>query len=228
MARKKDENHKPEMLISIVERYITEKDPCKRPKYSQLGEFARSIGFDIGNHIFQKSTNVREYLDTAFSSSKASCRLTVAVYDTLDTERFIATNNTPQKLKNALHERDNYYKKVVLSAGQAFDENDELRKRIDALNDENRKLKADNISLSEELDSIKKQVRDLKSKEKKLRDIVDTWVNPEIANEMLRQEGLLKDTAEIIKPEMMEKKTITGSSNIKGLIATMYKQVDTV
>jgi len=63
MARKTEENHKPDILLNIVERYYLEKNPVRRPKYSDLGKFARSLGYDIGDHIFRKSTIVRDYLD---------------------------------------------------------------------------------------------------------------------------------------------------------------------
>ena len=123
MARKAKNEHRPDVLLSIVEKFYAEKEPVKRPKYSDIGAFARSIGYDIGNHIFQKSPDVREYIDRMETTGEEELWMSVAVYDTLDTERFVIVNNSPSKLKKALQERDNYYRQVTASAGKALEKN---------------------------------------------------------------------------------------------------------
>ena len=226
MARLTEEKHKPEMLIALTERYYSEKEPVKRPKYSDLGKFARSLGYEIGDHIFRKSPDVRAYLDKREENNEEGLKMSVAVYDTLDTDKFVAVNNTPSKLKKALQERDSYYKDVSTSAGQIFDKNKKLENINAQIREENQQLKAENREISENLTKLRKEINSLKAKEKGLRDIIDTWVNPEIANELLKKEGLLKETAEIVKVEAVEEKTVTGSSDIQGLIKSMFKKVD--
>ncbi len=226
MARKTEDNHKPNVLLSIVERYYAEKSPSKRPKYSQLGEYSRSIGFDIKDHIFQRSPEVREYLDKISASTEEDIRLSVAVYDTLDTDKFVKVNNTPSKLKAALQERDSYYRQVTASAGKIFDANKELTEKNARILAENRRLSNENNRLLDENATVKKEIKKEREQNKKLRDIIDTWVTPEIANELLKKEGLLKNTGNIVKSELIDEKVLHGDSDIGGLIDSMIKRIE--
>lgn len=226
MARKIEDNHKPDILINIIERYYLENNPVKRPKYSDFGKFARSIGYDIGDHIFRKSTVVRDYLDKRDGTDEKSLKLSVAVFDTLDTERFVRINNTPSKLKKALQERDMYYRDVTLSAGRIFEKNKELESINAHVREENQKLSNDNKELIEAITKLRKDYNALKAKDRGQREIIDTWVNPEIANELLKREGLLKETAGIVNKEVLNQKLVTGSSDIQGLIKSMYKGIE--
>ena len=226
MARKTEENHKPDILLNIVERYYLEKNPVRRPKYSDLGKFARSLGYDIGDHIFRKSTIVRDYLDKRDCKDEKSLKMSVAVFDTLDTDRFIRINNTPSKLKKALQERDTYYRDVTLSAGRIFEKNKELESINAHAREENQKLSNDNKELIEAITKLRKDYNALKARDRGQREIIDTWVNPEIANELLKREGLLKETSCIVNKEVLDKKLVTGSSDIQGLIKSMYKGID--
>ncbi len=226
MARKTEENHKPDILLNIVERYYLEKNPVRRPKYSDLGKFARSLGYDIGDHIFRKSTIVRDYLDKRDCKDEKSLKMSVAVFDTLDTDRFIRINNTPSKLKKALQERDTYYRDVTLSAGRIFEKNKELESINAHVREENQKLSNDNKELIEAITKLRKDYNTLKARDRGQREIIDTWVNPEIASELLKREGLLKETSCIVNKEVLDKKLVTGSSDIQGLIKSMYKGID--
>ena len=226
MARKTKDEHKPELLLSIVEKFYAEKEPVKRPKYSNIGAFARSIGYDIGNHIFQKSPEVREYINRMEETDEGEFLMSVAVYDTLDTERFVTVNNTPSKLKKALQERDNYYRQVTASAGKALEKNKELTDKVAKLLTEKRDLSTEIKELNESIDKLHIEVKSAKCRIQKLQNIIDTWVNPEIANELLKKEGLLKDTAGIIKKDAIEKEIIEGSSDINNLIKGMFRKVD--
>ena len=226
MARKAKNEHRPDVLLSIVEKFYAEKEPVKRPKYSDIGAFARSIGYDIGNHIFQKSPDVREYIDRMETTGEEELWMSVAVYDTLDTERFVIVNNSPSKLKKALQERDNYYRQVTASAGKALEKNKELMEKFATLMAEKRDLTAEIKKLKEDIERLQAEVKSVKEQGRKLKNIVDTWVNPEIANELLKKEGLLKDTAGIIKKDAVEKEILDGGSDINNLIKGLFKKVE--
>ncbi len=226
MARKTNEHHKPEVLLRIVERYYAEKKPSKKPKYSELGAYARSIGYEINDFIFQRSKEVKDYINKKSSSDDEEALLSVAVYDTLDTDRFLAVNNTPQKLKNALQERDMYYHNVCISAGKLFEKSKEVSEQLVKAREKNKALESEVASLSEKLASYTSECKRLKASEQRLRGILETYIYPEIANELLKKEGLLKNTAGMIKEEAIENETITGKSDVDGLIKSMFKMVD--
>lgn len=53
-----------------------------------------------------------------------------------------------------------------------------------------------------------------------LRNIIDTYVYPEIANELLVKNGILKQTSEIIDIEEVDKHIISASTNVDEFISS--------
>lgn len=226
MARIIEDKHKPELLLSIVDRYYAEKEPVKRPKYSELGSYARTLGYNIQNHIFQKSEDVRNYLDHLEENNENKIEMSVAVYDALDIDKFLEKNNTPQKLRTAIQEREKYYRNLAASAGSVFKKNKELKNKNIELTKENKEIKDKTIRDSVKIKELMNNLKEEKNRNSKLNDIIDTWVEPEIANELLKQTGLIKNTGNIIKEDEIEKNIVTGSTDIQKLINMMSEKID--
>ena len=61
---------------------------------------------------------------------------------------------------------------------------------------------------------MKTRLRENQAEIQKLRTFIDTYVNPEIANELLKQEGLLKTTAGIVSADAVVENIVRSDSNI--------------
>lgn len=122
----------------------------------------------------------------------------VIVFVPLNVTRFIDKNSNQSALKKALIERDQYYKNVCESAYQTIQENILLNKKYSELIELNKSLKMDNKIKTEELNIAHGDFKTLTLQLKRMQDILKKSVYPEIANELLRDMGLLKGGDDII------------------------------
>ena len=75
-------------------------------------------------------------------------------------------------------------------------------------------LQFENTSYITENKQLKTRLRENQAEIQKLRTFIDTYVNPEIANELLKQEGLLKTTAGIVSADAVVENIVRSDSNI--------------
>ena len=124
-------------------------------------------------------------------------------YKTLDVENFMRTNRTPRAMKAALMELNRHYKRIVKVALQFKDEAETLRER-------NKKVELK----IEKAENEEKEMKELQDEVVKLRSILKTSVYPEIANELLREEGLLKSDTKVITDKFLASQIITADTEI--------------
>jgi hypothetical protein len=102
-----------------------------------------------------------------------------------------------------LVEISQYYKKIANIAASYKQEADKLR----ALNSE---LQSTNEDLKQKL----QRENELSDENQKLLQIIKTSVYPEIANELLKEEGLLKYSQKVISEDFLVDNIITAESEI--------------
>lgn len=204
MARKKlisDED-----LLNLFEQYLIaccSGDP-NLVKISQFGDFVRKKGYpNVADTTIRRNTIFRDTLELHKKEFEDEGYQTVITYKTLDVENFMATNRTPASLKSALIELNKYYQKIADYATSFKQEADNLRLRVNELEAKNDKL-TNKIKVDKDLDS----------ENKKLRSIIKNSVYPEIANELLKAEGLLKSDYQAITDEYLATQILTADSEI--------------
>ena len=178
-----------DILLNLIDEFYTLK--CNRDasllKIPSIGEYIRSKGYTVQDYILRRDEAVREYIDKLCETSEETHINTVSVYHDIDIEAFLSKNNTTSKLKKALSERECYYREITNSAAYSFNENKQLKQENTALKSKNKKLE---LSLEKEMESKKNIVSNnllLARENKLLREIIDTYVYPEIANELLKK-----------------------------------------
>ncbi|WP_313133208.1 hypothetical protein [Anaerocolumna sp.] len=218
-------------LIGLIEQFYAEKcdGDATQLKIPQIGEYVRSKGYDIADYLIRRNEDARAHIQKLQETTEEIHIHTVAVYRDIDMDEFLAKNNTREKLKNALKERENYYREITNSAAYSFKENKRLelqeknlKKRVEELEKELEAIESKSAKLSSDS-------RNYKAENRKQRDIIDTYIYPEIANELLKQQGLLKDTAGIVNPKVIENEIVTADADvtkinnkiIKGLFDTI-------
>ena len=118
-------------------------------------------------------------------------------------DNFMAKNRAPGAMKRALVEISQYYKKIANIAASYKQEADKLR----SLNSE---LQSTNEDLKQKL----QRENELSDENQKLLQIIKTSVYPEIANELLKEEGLLKYSQKVISEDFLADNIITADSEI--------------
>lgn len=203
-------------LISLVGQFYAEKcdnNPAAL-KIPAIGDYIRSQGYDVADYLIRRNQEVRDYITKLQDNTEETYINSVSVYRDLDIVAFVEKNNTPSKLIKAIKERENYYREVTTSAAYCFQENKKLQRKIQDMEKRIRELES---SMTKDEDSCSETSRlcnELKAENVQLRNVVDTYVYPEIANELLKKQGLLKTTAGIVDVGKVEESIISSETDV--------------
>ncbi|MGE9835083.1 hypothetical protein [Streptococcus orisratti] len=173
-------------------------------KLPKLGDYLRTTGFpEVTDTTLRRNKKFRITIEKRKAEAEDEEFQTIITYKTLDIDSFMMTNRTPRAIRSALVELNKYYKRIVEVALKYKDE-------AEVLVIENKKLQEQlqtATSNSEERKALIDENNALKS-------IIKTTVYPEIANELLKAEGLLKSENRIISDEYLASQIITADSKI--------------
>ncbi|HFI0657984.1 TPA: hypothetical protein ACGO0Y_001973 [Streptococcus suis] len=173
-------------------------------KLPKFGDYLRTTGFpEVTDTTLRRNKKFRITIEKRKAEAEDEEFQTIITYKTLDIDSFMMTNRTPRAIRSALVELNKYYKRIVEVALKYKDE-------AEVLVIENKKLQEQlqtATSNSEERKALIDENNALKS-------IIKTTVYPEIANELLKEEGLLKSESRIISDEYLASQIITVDSKI--------------
>ncbi|MGQ7366416.1 hypothetical protein ACTGXS_02420 [Streptococcus suis] len=173
-------------------------------KLPKFGDYLRTTGFpEVTDTTLRRNKKFRITIEKRKAEAEDEEFQTIITYKTLDIDSFMMTNRTPRAIRSALVELNKYYKRIVEVALKYKDE-------AEVLVIENKKLQEQlqtATSNSEERKALIDENNALKS-------IIKTTVYPEIANELLKAEGLLKSENRIISDEYLASQIITADSRI--------------
>ena len=204
MARKKSISD--DELIHLFEQYLISQCSCDLSlvKIPRFGDYVRNHGYqNVADTTIRRNKRFRDFLKESEIKYQDENYETVITYKTIDPDNFIAKNRTPRSMKRALVEISQYYKKIANIAASYKQEADKLR----ALNSE---LQSTNEDLKQKL----QRENELSDENQKLLQIIKTSVYPEIANELLKEEGLLKYSQKVISEDFLVDNIITAESEI--------------
>lgn len=195
-------------IIEHFEKYLQEE--CSNNvslfKIPRFGDYLRKNGFpSVADTTLRRNTGFREVLaerKVKYDEEEEEYR-TVITYKTIDVNSFMATNRTPNAIRTGLSELNLYYKKVAEAALEFKNENVKLQ-------DENEELKEQIQQLLQKETSRKA----LETENIKLRALIKSSVYPEIANELLKEEGILQSEQQVITDEFMVNNILTADSEI--------------
>lgn len=194
-------------IIEHFEKYLQEE--CSNNvslfKIPRFGDYLRKNGFpSVADTTLRRNTSFREVLaERKAKYDEEEEYRTVITYKTIDVDSFIATNRTPNAIRTGLSELNLYYKKVAEAALEFKNENVKLQ-------DENEELKEQIQQLLQKETSRKA----LETENIKLRALIKSSVYPEIANELLKEEGILQSEQQVITDEFMVNNILTADSEI--------------
>lgn len=211
MARKKYIDNQE--LLLLFEHYLLEhcSNNPRLFKIPQFGNYLRSNGFpQVADTTIRRNKEFRQALNDKLELFEDDTYQTVITYKTLDVERFLTTNRTPKAIKSALVELNGHYKRIVDAAIAYKDEVESLKKRMEELKSEVAQLKESKYVFDEQARANK----ELEGENKKLRKLLKTSLYPEIANELLKEEGLLKFDHQTVTKQYLKEQVITADSEI--------------
>jgi hypothetical protein len=116
-------------LISLIDQFYAERcfDDNELLKIPEIGKYIRSKGYDVADYIIRRNSEAKKHIKELKEDTEETHIYTVSVYRDIDMDSFLMKNNTNEKLKKAIIERENYYRKVTNSASYSFKENKHLK-----------------------------------------------------------------------------------------------------
>ena len=208
-----------EKLIELFNEYHAEY-PRTHFKSSNFGKYLRDKGYEISDKSIRRNTEFREYVATV-CDPEANTEISRIVFANLDPESFIEHNNSKDKMKRALRERDQYYANVAATANEAI----QNRKELESSNE---KLEKEKRTLSMKCEKLKKQLEDTKelldeqskkaemanAASKKMADFIKGYVYPDTANMFFQREGILDYVSSLMTESTLESKLVTRRDRV--------------
>jgi len=198
-------------------------------KIPAFAEFVRKNGYEeVQDYLIRRNTAVRGRMEELKADADTAYQNRAVVFRNLDIDAFLAKHTSPATLKKALIERDNYYQQLAESATYCIGKYNEMNKQITSLTEENTSLKSKNIAYSDEFKHLKEELRYQQAEVQKLRGFIDTYINPEIANELLKKEGLLKTTSGIVDVVSIDANILHADSEVtpkNNIIRNLFERI---
>lgn len=224
------------IIIDLIKEFYQNEchSDARKLKYEDVTRYINKNGYpEYAAPSLRRNKAARTYIDSLKERTQKTIISTVTAYKTLDVDEFIRNNRGIGDLKRSLTELDAYYMSIADSASQIFNEHNALvtkcedtKARLDEVVSE---LKVSKDTLNEyhrENISLRKEIKALNA-------VIDTYVYPEIANELLAKERVKMKTTGFIDKEKLNEQVITpdtavnesksGSNVIKGLFEGLEK-----
>lgn len=175
-------------------------------KYTELAAYISGLyGITVREYDIRRCSKVKELIKELQNQTRKSVVKKAVVFINLDVDEFLRVNSSYNRLKWALTERDRYYEEVSSSAGQILEENKKYTDRLKKCQTENEFLKKRVEEIEYELVKLKKEKKQEKARLKTLVKTVNEYVYPEIANQLLKECGMIvSNTEQVIDPEALE------------------------
>lgn len=195
-----------DQMMALVNDYHL-KYPELYIKASELADYGDTHGYpNIKPYSIRRSKKVWKYISDLNEDNNASLQLTVVTWEMLDVDEFLAKNNSHGKLKQAIRAREQYYAEACRAAGTFLKEkksleakNLELQSQINTLNQQIESLKNANTN------KINKQSAEMLVR---MKAVLDRYVYPDIANNILKKEGLDMVFESIIMPSSIKEQML--------------------
>lgn len=189
-------------LARLTDHYLAEvcDSNAGRFKYTDMAEFARGKGYaGVTDRLLRRSLVVRSRVaEWKAATSDGDAGFSIA-YQSLDIDEFMHRNSTREAMRSSLSELDTYYHAICTEAAKLAMENRELKKRLEEMR---RQKDQEQPERCKEPKDVRENTDIPRMKEQyhALLKLVETYVYPEIANELLKKKGLLKETSGIVNP----------------------------
>lgn len=199
-------------------------------KIPAIGNYLRENGYPaLQDYLIRRNEAASSYLKKLKEEGCKEELRVVAIYKTLDVEKFLDTHSSKVSLKKGLMDLDQYYKSVAMSAATINNRYDAMKKEEKQRDTELKKTIASKKELQEHVESLEHRNKELTGMNQALKSIVDNYVYPEIANELLQKSGLIQQTEGYIKNNVLDQQLVKADTVIKSnsnIIQGMFQRVE--
>lgn len=207
-------------LLNLIKRYFN--DVCegnlKLFTMPKITEYINNNGYPTyAVESLRRSNTARNYIDSLIQTTQNNTITNLVAYKTLDVDAFLSTNRTKESLKRALIDLDNYYRTIADAASEIISSHNKDKETINTITEELKQAQNQVLELKATIDTLKQENREIQANNKALKGIVNDYVYPEIANELLSRDSIIYKENSTIDPKQLDKDLIDGSSKITKL-----------
>lgn len=220
-----------QVLLDLIKRYFNEvcNENPKKLKAVDIAKYINKNGYpDYPVTTLRRTPAAMEYIESLKKSLTDDAYIKLVSYQTIDAEQFLRQNRSHGQLVKALTELDCYYKTVADSAIIYMDKYHVLYNKYETVKRENEVLTEKNKELESLNKSYNGEKKTLKFELEIYKSIVDTYVYPEIANELLIKEGALRKTKTPLKDNVLKDNIITPTTDIKKIAKTAKSESNVI
>jgi hypothetical protein len=187
MARPKKINDSVAVRL-VDELYGRSGDP-KQLKFTALEAYAASVGIEVKSYDLRRNQAVIRRIAEIEALSLDSGTLSALAYKDLDVDGFIKTNTTPAKLKRALSELDERWRKLYDYAVSLFEQARGAADKLGLADNRVNSLETEHSLMSEKLRNATRTADSLKAENAYLRKMLRRYLYPALADDILQTPG---------------------------------------
>jgi len=195
-------------MLRILESYLEKNGDTDKLKCSNLEEYAATLGIRVKAYDFRRDEAVRRRIDELIKGT-VNDRISALTYKNLDADAFITRHPTRATLKAALLELDSnwcrvYERSVAVAAENTalISENYSKKCAISELTDEI-------TAAQDDIKSLRHTVSEQQGELRYMRSLLETYLYPALADELLRREGVPMQTDMVVSDETVKVMTDT-------------------
>lgn len=204
-------------LRKICYRYLHEElqGAGSRVKLADLVEYIQKSGYpDFKEHLLRKEPGVSIYREIKGRKANEITKALV-MYKPINVDAFLETNSTPHLMRRALVQLDSKYKEIADAALVVINERNYTRSKINGLLEERDALENRLEEAETKLAEFKRKASELEAKCIALSKYINSFVNPEIANAIFSEDGLVVgDVAPHLNMAYIEENLVRGNTAI--------------
>ena len=194
-----------EELIKNLDEYIIENNGVV-PTIPKFGDYLREKGIALEDYIIRRDKDFRVYYDKVDKKANLSSENELIVYHTLDIPAFIAKNNSAKKMTQALATRDQYYSNICNKAVNAINVKNKLEEKVKKLDKE--LLFVEDMLKEAEANCKTDEIIAMRKAIVAIKQTLNSYIYPDMANAVLKKEGLLEVVNSVIPDELANKMLI--------------------
>ena len=205
-------------LLELIKKYYYEEchGDAKELKLPKITEYINKNGYpNYPVTTLRRTSIAMAYIEEMKKIADDNHYVAVSAYQTIDAAAFVDANRSRDMLIKGISERDSYYKTIADSASHAFEKLNQLQQQLDRKKEANTELNGKVAELEELNAKYKAQLRELDIELRASKAVIDTYIYPELANELLVKEGALRKTESPIKEGALEDNLITATTDIR-------------
>lgn len=206
------------VLLDLIKKYFNEEchNNIKKLKTAEIVKYINNNGYpNYPATTLRRTKAATDYIEELKKTILDEHYTTSVSYQTIDAALLVDSNRSRDSLIKAISERDCYYKTIADSAVQSFERYNNLKKQYDAEKEINASLTGKITELEELIVKQKSTIKVLTNELNASKSVIETYIYPEIANELLVKEGAIRKTDSFIKEASLDDHLITSTTDIR-------------